>query len=182
MVAVDPDGSDGERLKIAREKHSASNIEYIQADDQTFPAGQYDLIFSNIVIHWIKDKKALFERVYENLRPGGHFALTTSNGCLPIPEIGRKLFDTLVGPNFLQRMICEKMIFLTDEDYEVLGTSTGFNKISKVIIPDYPKRNNLDAYMITSVPCMDGSKENSIRLSLMKMLLRRTRCWSSCTV
>ena len=35
VVIVDPDG---ERLKIAREKHCASNmIEYIQADNQTFP-------------------------------------------------------------------------------------------------------------------------------------------------
>ena len=57
VVAVDPDG---ERLKIAREKYSASNIEYTQADDKTFPPGQCDLIFSNIVIHWISDKKALF--------------------------------------------------------------------------------------------------------------------------
>ena len=57
VVAVDPDG---ERLKIAREKYSAQNVEYIQADDKTFPSGQYDLIFSNIVIHWISDKKGLF--------------------------------------------------------------------------------------------------------------------------
>ena len=70
VVAVDPDGV---RLKIAREKHSASNIEYIQADDQTFPAGQYDLIFCNIVIHWISDKKTLLKRAYENLSLGGHF-------------------------------------------------------------------------------------------------------------
>ena len=33
VVAVDPDG---ERLKIARENYSSSNIEYIQADDKTF--------------------------------------------------------------------------------------------------------------------------------------------------
>ena len=46
VVAVD---SDGERLKIAWEKHSADNIEYIQADDNTFPPGQYDLVFSTIV-------------------------------------------------------------------------------------------------------------------------------------
>ena len=56
VVAVDPDG---ERLKIAREKHSARNIEYIQADDKTFPSGQYDVIFSNIVIHWIRQKGSL---------------------------------------------------------------------------------------------------------------------------
>ena len=92
VVAIDPDG---ERLKIASEKHSAPNIDYIQADDQTFPSGQYDVIFSNIVIHWISDK-CYFRRVYDNLTPGGFFAFTTANGHLQIPEIGQKLFDTLV--------------------------------------------------------------------------------------
>ena len=64
VVAVDPDG---ERLKIARENHSASNIEYIQADDQTFPPGRYDLVFANQAIHWIPDQKAALKRVYDNL-------------------------------------------------------------------------------------------------------------------
>ena len=64
VVAVD---SDGERLKIAWEKHSADNIEYIQADDKTFPPGQYDLVLSTI--HWISDKEALFKQVYQRLYP-----------------------------------------------------------------------------------------------------------------
>ena len=61
VLAVDPDG---ERLKIAKDKYSAPNIVYVQARDQTFPEGQYDAIFCNTVIHWIKDKRALFKRVY----------------------------------------------------------------------------------------------------------------------
>ena len=49
VVAVDPDG---ERLKIAREKHSATNIDYIQADDQTFPSGQHFLDVSIRCTPW----------------------------------------------------------------------------------------------------------------------------------
>ena len=144
VVAVDPDG---ERLKIAREKHSAPNIDFIQADDQSFPSGQYDVIFSNIVIHWISDKTALFRRVYDNLTPGGLFAFTTANGHLPIPEIGQKLFDTLVGPNFLPWMTQEKMIFWNASEYETLASKTGFTDIAMEIIPDYPKWNSLDDYI-----------------------------------
>ena len=144
VVAVDPDG---ERLKIAREKHSASNIEYIQADDKTFPPGQYDLIFSNIVIHWISDKKALLKRVYKNLCPGGRFAFTTANGSLPIPEIGKTLFNKLVGPNFLDWMVNEKMIFWNASEYKSLATDVGFRSTSMTLLPDYPKWNNLDDYI-----------------------------------
>ena len=144
VVAVDPDG---ERLKIAREKHSAPNINYIQADDQTFPSGQYDVIFSNIAIHWISDKTALFKRVYDNLTPGGLFAFTTANGHLPIPKIGQKLFDTLVGPNFLPWITQEKMIFWNASEYETLASNTGFTHASMEITPDYPKWSSLDDYI-----------------------------------
>ena len=70
VVAVDPDK---ERLALAREKHRRSNIEYLEADDKTFPIDQYDLIFLNMVIHWIH-KKELFERVFNCLKPGGQLA------------------------------------------------------------------------------------------------------------
>ena len=42
VVGVD---RDEERLKIAREKYSYSNIEFLKADDKTFPTGQYDIVF-----------------------------------------------------------------------------------------------------------------------------------------
>ena len=87
VVAVDPDG---EKLKIAREEYSACNIEYIQADDKTFPPGQYDLIYSNTVIHWIRDKEALLKKVYQHLCLGGCFAFTITNVGLAVPEIGKK--------------------------------------------------------------------------------------------
>ena len=144
VVAVDPDG---ERLNFARDNHSATNIDYIQADDQTFPSGQYDVIFSNIVIHWISDKTALFRRVHDNLTPGGLFAFTTANDHLPIPEIGQKLFDTLVGPSFLPWMTQEKMIFWNASKYETLASNTGFTPVSMEITPDYPKWSSLDDYI-----------------------------------
>ncbi len=144
VVAVDPDG---ERLKIARGNHSASNIEYIQADDKKFPPGQYDLIFCNIVIHWIRDKKAAMKRVQENLRPGGYFAFTTVDGVLPVPEIGKKIFNKLVGPNFLDRIFKEKLMYLKANEYESLATDVGFKQASMTLVPIYPKWDNLDKYI-----------------------------------
>ena len=144
VVAVDPDG---ERLKIAGEKHSAPNIDYIQADDQTFPSGQYDVIFSNVVIHWISDKTAHLRRVYDNLAPGGCYAFTTPDGGYPTPEIGQKTFDTLIGPKFLSQMMTEKMLFRNADDYEAMASKTGFTDIAMEVIPNYPKWNSLDAYI-----------------------------------
>ena len=119
VVAVDPDG---ERLKFAKEQYSASNIEYVQADDKTFPSGQYDIIFSNLVIHWIQDKKNFLKRVYLNLRPGGHFAFTTYDGIPAYPPIATTLFN-LMDSNFFTKIFHEKLVYLPANDYQGLATN-----------------------------------------------------------
>ena len=145
VVAVDPDG---ERLKVAREKYSANNIEYAQADDKTFPtARQYDLVFCNVAVHWISDKSGLYKRVYDCLRPGGRFAFTTPDGSLPIPTIGKKLFDELLGPEFLHRLNSEVEVYLTADVYKSMASTTGFEITSVTTQNSRPQWRNLDHYI-----------------------------------
>ena len=144
VVAVDPDG---ERLKIAREKYLAPNIDYIKADHQTFPSGQYDVIIANAVIHWIHDKDALFKRVHDNLRKGGRFAFTTPDGYFPTPPTGKRLFDELVRPNFLHEMFHEKMILLNEEEYKRLAMDVGFTDMSSFVNEVKLQWNNIDSYV-----------------------------------
>ena len=145
VVAVDPDG---ERLKIAREMYSDSNIEYFQADNKTFPVTEkYDLVYCNATIHWVKDKKSLYKRVYDSLRPGGRFAFTTPDGGLPIPAIGRKLFDKLIGPEFLYQMHNKVNIYLTADDYRSMASSTKFEVTSVTTENLNPHWRNLDHYI-----------------------------------
>ena len=144
VVAVDPDG---ERLKIAREKYSAQNIEYVQADDKTFPPGQYDLVFCYAVIHWIGDKEGLLKHVYSNLCVGGRFAFTTPNGFFPNPVVGIKLFDELVRPDFLHQMFHEKMILLNSNEYRNIATIAGFKEISTTVKDIDLQWDSLDSYI-----------------------------------
>ena len=113
VVAVDPDG---ERLKIAREKYSASNIQYIQADDETFPSDEYDAIFSNLVLHWIHNKEALLKCVHSNLHQGRYFAFTTYDGVPNYPPVVAKLF-TLMGSNYFQNVFLKKLVYLSASEY-----------------------------------------------------------------
>ena len=152
VVAVDPDG---ERLKIAREKYSASNIEYIQADDKTFPPGQYDVIFSNIVIHWIHDKEALFKHVYESLQPGGHFVFTTYDGTPTFPPIVTKLFS-MIDTQFLDRFLHEKQVYLSDTDYQALASDVGFTQISVDTENVVTEWKNLDTFIISAHGALQG--------------------------
>jgi ubiquinone/menaquinone biosynthesis C-methylase UbiE len=70
VVGIDPDL---ERLKIAREKYSADNIEFLEKSAEELPLQQFDAIFSNFVLHWCKEKAKIFKEVAKRLQEGGKF-------------------------------------------------------------------------------------------------------------
>ena len=71
VVGIDPDT---ERLRLAKEKYSASNIEYLERSAEDIPGGSYDLVFSNHVLHWCNDIDLVFRQVASKLKTGGIFA------------------------------------------------------------------------------------------------------------
>lgn len=77
MIGIDPDE---ERLKIAREKYSASNIEYLEGRGENIPGRDYDIVYSNYVIHWSKQKDLIFRQVHKCLKKGGKFGFVAASG------------------------------------------------------------------------------------------------------
>ena len=105
---------------------------------------EYDIIFCNATIHCIGDKQALFNRVYKSLCLGGWFAFTTPDGCLPIPEIRRKVSDEYLGLQLLQWMSTEvKPQYLTVDEYQDQASIAGFDKGVTI----HPRWRNLDHYI-----------------------------------
>lgn len=74
VVGVDPDG---ERLKLARDLYSASNITYIQGSFESIPGTDYDIVYSNYVIMRCMDKDAVFKKMASVLKKGGKFGFVT---------------------------------------------------------------------------------------------------------
>ena len=77
LVAVDVDGG---MLREARQRYVALNspvpVSFVMADlGRDFPpevaAHRFDLVFSNAVFHWIRDKVRLFGSLNRVLKPGG---------------------------------------------------------------------------------------------------------------
>ena len=118
VVGVDPDK---ERIKIAREKWVRDNLTFMEGCGESFPEGQYDLIFSNYAIHYIENKQPTFERVYKNLRPGGQFAFVTGRGLSPIGEE----ISALMGPEGHKR-INSLWYVVPAEKYKELAATAGF--------------------------------------------------------
>ena len=130
VVAVDPDAG---RIRIAKEKYARANIEYLVASDQTFPEDGYDLVFSNHVLPWIKDKETLFKRIFEKLHPGGRFAFVTFAVTPGFPPVMEKAFSELIGPEFLKSLLSERQTFEEPNTYKQLATSAGFEVASSEI-------------------------------------------------
>ena len=159
VVAVDPDG---ERLKIAREKYSASNIEYIQADDQTFPPGKYDLVFANQSIHWIPDQRAALKRVYDNLKPGSHFIFSTVVAkSFEEREEEYQLTDKLLGPGVCDKIVSSAMNFLSAEEYKALKSECGYLKIETETDTQQHEFKTLDDVIDTAKGWLQGAMDFS---------------------
>ena len=120
VVAVDPDG---ERLQLAAETYGMdSNIFFQKGSTDEIPEDQYDIVYTNYVMHWVKDKELAFMNVYKNLKPGGSFGIQVAL------QMG-KLIDQmteLMGAETAQQ-INHKFLFVPCETYEQIALHCGFS-------------------------------------------------------
>lgn len=141
VVAVDPDH---ERIKIAKENNGRPNIEYLVADDQSFPGDEYAVIVANHVIHWIENKETLFTRVYDKLAAKGQFAFVALSGT---PELGptmKRALRELVDPKFInfQNSHC-----LDTPEYQEKAESVGFKLTSAEVATTYQHWKSMDEFL-----------------------------------
>ena len=123
VVGVDPDE---ERINIAAaEEKYHNNLQFMVGSDQTFPKDQYDVIVSTDVIHWIKDKEATFQRVYDNLKPGGKFGFTTLHKIGGVPDLLIEI-SRLCGPETCD-IVMNSVYYESDQYYNDLAAVTGLN-------------------------------------------------------
>ncbi len=118
VVGVDPDG---ERIKVARNKYTASNLKYIEGGVEMISESDYDIVFSNYVLHWIKDKDPILKQVIHCLKKGGRFAFLADQSY-------SKLMVEFLSVNsqskeLIQRM--EERVFFVSEDFKQKLISIG---------------------------------------------------------
>lgn len=99
----------------------------MKGSDEYFPEDQYDVVFSNYVLHWIKDKASTFKKVHQNLKPGGRFAFTVPDG---IPSL--QLCD-LMGPDISRQIQEETNYFIPLEEYEMMAKQYEFSVDFKAV-------------------------------------------------
>ena len=78
VTGIDPNK---ERLRFAQRVYAAeySNLQFLEGSSEEIPGGPYDFVYTNQVLHWIKDKEFAFKNVYDKLKIGGIFAVLCSD-------------------------------------------------------------------------------------------------------
>ena len=75
VVAID---LDTKRLTVASRKNTANNLSFVEGSAEVIPGRDYDLIFSNHVLHWCRDRSLIFSQISSSLKPGGRVACTNA--------------------------------------------------------------------------------------------------------
>lgn len=86
VVGIDPSV---QRIEVARRKAGDApllnvNFEIGNSNDlYHFEDGSFDIVYLNIVLHWILEKEDAFVQIYRVLKPGGRLGITTGNKDKP---------------------------------------------------------------------------------------------------
>ena len=132
VVGVDPDGK---RIKLAKEKYAASNVVYLEGDIGKISDTDYDMVFSNYVLHWIKDIDLLLKQACQCLKKGGRFAFVTCCTTVIEKDPSNDSFSSL-NEELLQR--AQGMLFpIPEKDFKELSILNGFAVNHWEIIQNY---------------------------------------------
>ena len=68
-------GVDSSASMLADARVAYPDIPFVEADARTFALAEigFDAVFSNAVLHWIHEARAVLDRCFLHLRPGGRF-------------------------------------------------------------------------------------------------------------
>ena len=119
-------GIDSSAELIATAQQRFPNIEFRRQDAaQLSDTEQYDAIFSNAVLHWIKDQSAVTRGMFQVLRPGGRL-VAEFGGQGNVQTIVNALRETLWQYGYEQQATVEPWYFPSVGQHASLLETHGF--------------------------------------------------------
>ncbi len=131
VVGVDPDVK---RLELAGKKYPADNLVYMEGGIEKISETDYDLVFSNYVLHWIKDLDSVVKQAHQCLKKGGRFAFVTCCTTAIKDDSPNKSLD------LLSEMLrpAQSMLFpIPEQEFKEMSVRNGFAVNHWEIIQNY---------------------------------------------
>ena len=91
VLGVDASAS---MIETARKDHAGPNLRFEQLDiDAINFQAEFDVVFSNATLHWIKDHESLLKNVFDGLKRGGaaRFQFAASGNCSTLIRVVREV-------------------------------------------------------------------------------------------
>ena len=148
-------GLDGSMRMIeeARARNAAPNICYqvCGLEEYSYPAEAYDLVLSNLVLHYVEDLETIYQKVYQTLKPGGCFLfniehpvftgsvrqewLCGENGSILCWPVDRYFFSGPRTTNFLGKAVVKQHHTLTQILMGLLRTGFVLEAVEEAVPP-----------------------------------------------
>lgn len=134
LVAAGGDvfGVDASAEQVQATQQRGITAQVCSAEELPFTEA-FDAVFSNAVLHWIKDQPTALAHIFRALKPGGRFIAEMGGiGC--VETLRQALHETLRGRN-LNPWDFDPWFFPSLEQYSLLLNAQGFEIDSIVLIP-----------------------------------------------
>lgn len=119
-------GIDSSADMISKAKAAYPGLHFQQASITSYQVlHQYDAIFCNAVLHWIKEKEKAAANLYRNLKPGGRLVLEMG-GKDNVAGIIHALTSTLALYGYKKQAAIVQWYFPSLSEYTSLLEKTGF--------------------------------------------------------
>lgn len=126
-------GVDASAEMVAAARERGIEAEHAKAEQLPFRDGTFDAVFSNAVLHWVRDQDAMMRQVHRVLKPGGRF-VAEMGGHGNIAAIHVALMTVLERHGFSELEKTENY-FPTAENYSARLARHGFEVQQITLIP-----------------------------------------------
>ena len=131
-AACDVVGVDASPEQIEAARRLGLNAQFADARSLPF-RDEFDVVFSNATLHWVKDARAAAASVFNSLRPGGRF-VGEMGGAGNVAAIRNALHDEL-GHRGIDPVPLDPWYFPTPDEYRRVLEDAGFRVLRIAIIP-----------------------------------------------
>jgi trans-aconitate methyltransferase len=122
-------GMDSSNEMISEAKNKYPDLQFFVKDAAEFQFEKpFDAIFSNAVLHWVKNKESAILSMYKNLKPGGRLVLEFG-GKGNVKNIITSVKNSLESRGYIKNSSLENWYFPSISEYSSLLEKNGFEVV-----------------------------------------------------
>jgi len=181
VVGIDASQS---MIESAQKNYKVENLRFDLMDINTINfQDEFDIVFSNATLHWVKDHNKLLANVYKSLRPGGilRFNFAANGNCSTFFKVVRKIMANRKYADYFNYFDWP-WFMPTIEEYEKLLDKSNFRE-EKVWDENadrfFPDKDAMIGWIdqpsiVPFLKCVDDADKQSFRDAVVEQMVAET--------